>query len=46
MRTILMAFLSFFLCTAVANAGVTEVTRDSVKTSKVKVAKEKKIRRK
>ena len=42
MRTILMAFLSFFLCNAVANAGVTEVTRDSVKTSKVKVAKEKK----
>ncbi len=45
MRTILMAFLSFFLCTAVANAGVTEVTRDSVKTSKVKVAKEKKAKK-
>lgn len=45
MRTILIAFLTFFLCSSAANAGITEVTGDSVKATKVKPAKEKKAKK-
>lgn len=46
MRTFLIAALSLFLCTSAANAGITEVARDSVKTAKVKAKKEKKEKEK
>ncbi len=45
MKTILIAFLSFFLCSSMADAGVTEVARDSVKTAKVKKEKKKKSKK-
>jgi len=45
MRTILIASLGILFCSSVANAEVTEVARDSVKTAKVKTAKAKKAKK-